>query len=104
MFFIGQELVGEKSQSAARSFVGSALPLVATFFSAPRPARGVDTAPEIFWELPPYYWPRSLPAGGRLYPTPDFPVEAGGTGGSHYFMLLDPIRHRAVVWAKHNFG
>jgi len=60
-------------------------------------------APDVFWHLPPYYWPRRLPVGGRLYTTPNFPADSRGPDGNHYFMLLDPNRRQAFVWAKINF-
>jgi hypothetical protein len=60
-----------------------------------------DTAPGRFWRMPPYYWPRSLPAGARLYSTPSFPADTRGSDGDHYFMLVE--RNRGLVWVKNNF-
>jgi len=59
-----------------------------------------DHAPAEFWSMSPYYWPRTLPAGARLYATPDFDTARRGTC---YFMLIDAQRSRAVVWVKSYF-
>jgi hypothetical protein len=63
-----------------------------------------NQAPDPFWEMPPYYWPSSLPEGARLYSTPSFPAESNRPAGSHYFMLIDVRRSRGYVWVKYNFG
>jgi len=60
----------------------------------------VQTAPEGFWQMPPYYWPRSLPPGAKVYSTPGFSHGAG----VQYCMLVDPNRGTAVVWVKSLFG
>jgi hypothetical protein len=60
-----------------------------------------ETAPAQFWRMPPYYWPRSLPTGARLYSTPYFPA-TGHSKGIHYFMLVDAKRGRGLVWVKDN--
>jgi len=62
-----------------------------------------DTVPARFWRMPPYYWPRSLPAGARLYSTPSFPAAGRGRDGDHFFMLIDTRRDRGFVWFKNNF-
>ena len=59
-----------------------------------------DHAPAEFWNMSPYYWPHSLPAGARLYATPGFDKARGGT---YYFMLIDAQRSLAVVWIKSYF-
>ena len=59
-----------------------------------------DRAPAEFWNMPPYYWPRSLPAGAHLYATPGF---ERARGGIYYFMLIDAQRSLAVVWVKSYF-
>jgi hypothetical protein len=62
-----------------------------------------NTAPDAFWRMPPWYWPRHLPAGARFYSTPSFPAEARGPDGAHFLMLVDTHRSRAFVWFKNNF-
>jgi hypothetical protein len=60
-----------------------------------------NTAPDLFWKMPPYYWPRDLPKGGRLYSIASIP-EDRGPDGDHFLMLIDPQRSRAFVWFKNN--
>lgn len=62
--------------------------------------RTANTTPTAFWKMPPYYWPRSLPPGARLYSSPLFPAGAGDS----YFMLVDGKRGRGLVWVKSKFG
>jgi len=58
--------------------------------------------PARFWQMAPYYWPRKLPAGGRIFSTPSFPAVERGANGEHYVMLVDAHQGRAFVWFKLN--
>jgi hypothetical protein len=60
-------------------------------------------APNAFWRMPPYYWPRAIPNGGRIYCTPSFPADRRGPDGWHFIMAVDVNRSRAFVWFKNNF-
>ena len=60
-------------------------------------------APNAFWRMPPYYWPRTIPDGGRLYCTPSFPSGSRGPDGWHFIMAVDVTRSRAFVWFINNF-
>ena len=59
--------------------------------------------PRAFWQMPPYYWPRSLSTNMKAYKTPDFPGEGRGNDGDYYFLLHDKSNNRAYVWYKRNF-
>jgi len=49
-----------------------------------------DTIPNGFWDMPPYYWPRSRQSGTKAYRTVGF--------SDQLFMLHDPGTNRAYVW------
>lgn len=59
--------------------------------------------PCAFWQMPPYYWPRSLSANMMAYKSPDFPDKGRGDDGKYYFLLHDKSNNRAYVWYKRNF-
>ncbi len=59
--------------------------------------------PRAFWQMPPYYWPRSLAPNAMIYESFDFPLQGRGLDGNHYFLLHDKSTNRAYVWYKYNF-
>jgi hypothetical protein len=63
----------------------------------------VETVPQRFWRMPPYYWPRSMPTGAEAYQSPKFSGYERGPDGSHYFLLHVKTQDRAYVWVKDNF-
>jgi hypothetical protein len=62
-----------------------------------------NTVPRQFWRLPPFYWPRSMPADAVAFQSRLFWGDQRGPDGSHYFLLHDRQRKRAFVWVKDNF-
>jgi hypothetical protein len=65
--------------------------------------RSTGTVPPRFWRMPPYYWPRSMPAGGEAFQSSAFSADGRGPDGEHYFLVHDKTQDRAFVWLKSNF-
>jgi hypothetical protein len=65
--------------------------------------RRTNAVPRQFWEMPPHYWPRSMPASAETFQSPLFFADSRGPDGSHYFLLYDKTQGRAFVWLKSNF-
>jgi hypothetical protein len=61
------------------------------------------TVPQRFWRMPPYYWPRSMPASAEAFQSRFFTAEQRGPDGSHYLLLHDRAHASAYVWVKDNF-
>jgi len=62
-----------------------------------------NTIPQQFWEMPPHYWPRSMPSGAEAFQSSSFYADSRGPDGPHYFLLHDKTHGRAFVWFKSNF-
>ena len=56
--------------------------------------------PDKFWNMQPYYWPRSMPSSGESFQSSKFLQMADG---EHYFLLHDKTQGRAYVWIENNF-
>lgn len=65
--------------------------------------RSTNAVPRNFWRMPPHYWPRSMPTGGKAFQSPMFSAESRGPDGVHYFLVHDKAQSRAFVWVKDNF-
>lgn len=61
------------------------------------------SVPAAFWQMPPYYWPRSPSTNMAIYKSSGFPLEGRGDDGEYYFLLHDKSTNRAYVWYKSNF-
>ena len=61
------------------------------------------TVPARFWQMPPHYWPRAMPAGGQAFRSPAFSADGRGPDGDHFLLVHDRSRERAFVWLKSNF-
>jgi hypothetical protein len=59
--------------------------------------------PPRFWQMPPRYWPRSMPVDAQAFQTAEFHADNRGPDGPHYFLLHDRGRQTAFVWFKNNF-
>jgi len=58
-----------------------------------------DKAPDKFWRMPPSYWPRSMPAGGKLYKSAQFDLSGYQRHpGQHVFLLHDTAKSRVYAW------
>ena len=62
-----------------------------------------SAVPPSFWQMPPRYWPRSMPVGAEAFQTAEFHADTRGPDGQHYFLLHDKGRQTAFVWFKNNF-
>ena len=65
--------------------------------------QATNGAPTRFWNMPPHYWPKSMPAGANVFQSPDFPWSGRGPDGNYYFLLHDKEQGKAFVWFKANF-
>jgi hypothetical protein len=65
--------------------------------------RSTNTVPQGFWRMSPYYWPRSMPAGGEAFQSPMFSGDSRGPDGAQYFLVHDKAQNRAFVWVRDNF-
>lgn len=61
------------------------------------------TVPAQFWQMPPDYWPRAMPANGEAFKSQMFSADDRGPDGNHYFLVHDKAQGRAFVWEKANF-
>ena len=59
--------------------------------------------PPRFWRMPPHYWPRAMPGGGKAFRSPRFPDEGRGGDGEHFFLVHDRRQGRVFVWLRSNF-
>jgi hypothetical protein len=60
-------------------------------------------APARFWNMPPHYWPTSMPSGAEVFQSPEFSWTGRGQDGNYYFLLHDKGQKKAFVWCKINF-
>ncbi|MFM2223270.1 MAG: hypothetical protein RLZZ78_1527 [Armatimonadota bacterium] len=56
-----------------------------------------------FFSFAPYWWPNSMPAGGKVYRTLDQPFSTYPGDGTYYTMLIDPTGTRAWIHVFHGF-
>jgi hypothetical protein len=56
-----------------------------------------------FFSFAPYWWPKSMPAGGKVYRTLDQPFSTYPGDGTYYTMLIDPTGTRAWIHVFHGF-
>jgi hypothetical protein len=57
----------------------------------------------LFFSFAPYWWPKSMPAGGKVYRTLDQPFSTYPGDGTFYTMLVDPTGTRAWIHVFHGF-
>jgi hypothetical protein len=57
----------------------------------------------LFFSFAPYWWPKSMPAGGKVYRTLDQPFSTYPGDGTFYTMLVDPMWTRAWIHVFHGF-
>jgi hypothetical protein len=57
----------------------------------------------LFFSFAPYWWPKSMPAGGKVYRTLDQPFSTYPGEGTFYTMLVDPTGTRAWIHVFHGF-
>jgi len=57
----------------------------------------------IFFSFAPYWWPKSMPSGGKVYRTLDQPFSTYPGDGTFYTMLVDPTGTRAWIHVFHGF-
>ena len=57
----------------------------------------------LFFSFAPYWWPKSMPAGGKVYRTLDQPFSTYPGDGTYYTMLVDPTGTRAWIHVFHGF-
>lgn len=63
-----------------------------------------NTSPgRTFFSFAPYWWPNSMPAGGKVYRTLDQPFSTYPGDGTYYTMLIDPTGTRAWIHVFHGF-
>jgi hypothetical protein len=62
-----------------------------------------EEIPPGFWAMPPYYWPRSLPANAKAYRSADFSLYGRGPDGDHHFLVHDRTGNRAFILLQRNF-
>jgi len=62
-----------------------------------------QTMPKEFWEMSPYYWPKSKPADSFIFKSINFDAQTRGDDGSHYLILYDTNKNTLFVWYKANF-
>ncbi len=70
---------------------------------APGLGEPTQTIPKQFYDLAPYYWPRSMPSHFLAYQSKGFVGNGRGEDGTYYFLLYDIGTQRAYVWIKNNF-
>lgn len=56
-----------------------------------------------FFSFAPYWWPRKMPAGGKVYRTLDQPFSTYPGDGTFYTMLVDRTDTRAWIHVFHGF-
>ena len=56
-----------------------------------------------FFSFAPYWWPKQMPAGGKVYRTVDQPFSTYPGDGTFYTMLIDPTGTRAWIHVFHGF-
>jgi hypothetical protein len=62
--------------------------------------RSTNAVPTGFFQMPPHYWPRSMPEGGESFQSSAFSATSRGPDGAHYFLLHDKTQGRVFVWFK----
>ncbi len=58
---------------------------------------------EKFFSFAPYWWPKSMPTGGKIYRTVDQPFSTYPGDGEYITMLVDPTGSRAWIHVFHGF-
>ncbi len=56
-----------------------------------------------FFSFAPYWWPKSMPTGGKIYRTVDQPFSTYPGDGEYITMLVDPTGSRAWIHVFHGF-
>ena len=57
----------------------------------------------LFFSFAPYWWPKSMPAGGKVYRTVDQAFTTYPGDGEFLTMLVDPSGSRAWIHVFHGF-
>jgi hypothetical protein len=57
----------------------------------------------LFFSFAPYWWPKNMPAGGKVYRTLDQPFSTYPGDGTYYTMLVDSTGTRAWIHVFHGF-
>lgn len=57
----------------------------------------------VFFSFAPYWWPKSMPNGGKVFRTLDQPFSTYPGDGTYYTMLVDASGTRAWIHAFHGF-
>lgn len=65
--------------------------------------QSTNRVPDAFWEMPPSYWPHSLPSRVEIFQSPGFVADTRGQDGNHYFLLHDKREAKTYIWLKNNF-